>query len=220
MKFIAQLTFLFLISFGMPVAAQKSSAALTIGNSVIGAGYGFISPYKSLFNQYSFLNGSGTATSYRPRGPVGITYEYDLKKRISIGIQAAYGTIKNITTKKNGLGSGKDYIITEKLDQFTAIARVNYHFGRVTRFDPYIGLGAGYGYFNYGKTSNNPTDTPADLAIFSINIPATFGFTGQLGARYYFDDIIGVYAEAGYLAGSFFQAGIVVNVKGKSTTAK
>ena len=213
-------TTILLLFLSFTSGAQKGNPALQKGNSVIGVGYGFISPYKSLFNQYSFLNGSGTTTKYIASGPFGLTYEYNLPHRISVGIQCAYGRIKNLTTKKDGLGSGKDYIITEKLDQFTAIARANYHFGRVARFDPYIGLGGGYGYFNYGKTSNNPSDTPADLALFSINIPAAFGFTGQLGARYYFNETLGVYAEAGYLAGSFFQTGLVFNVKGNSGAAK
>jgi outer membrane protein W len=189
--------------------AQDGDVAFTKGSSSISLGYGFLSPYKSLFKISNlFGTGAGVSAKYSAIGPVAVTYEYGATEKLGVGLQVGYASNKNVTTTKDGISAGKDYIVTEKLDQISAIARVNYHFGNSSKFDPYAGLGLGYGNFTYKTTTNDPTDTPADLALFKISVPGAFGITGQLGAKYYFSPNFGAYAEVGYLAGSFAQLGI------------
>ena len=189
--------------------AQDGDAAYNKGQSTISVGYGFASPYKSLFKLINvFAADPSVSTKLTSLGPVGLTYEYGATDKVSVGLQVAYGSIKNVTTDKDGLGTGKDYIVTQKMDQVSAIARVNYHFGSNAKFDPYGGLGLGYGNFKFKTTSNDPSDNAADFALFNIKVPGAFGITGQLGAKYYFSPNFGAYAEIGYLAGSFAQIGV------------
>jgi outer membrane protein W len=189
--------------------AQDGDAAFQKGSSTVSLGYGFASPYKSLFKLSNiFATDPTTSTKLSSLGPIGLTYEYGATDKISVGLQVAYGTIKNVTTDKDGLGAGKDYIITQKMDQVSAVARVNYHFGSSDKFDPYGGLGLGYGNFKFKTTTNDPTDVAADFALFNIKVPGALGITGQLGAKYYFSPNFGAYAEIGYLAGSFAQVGV------------
>lgn len=189
--------------------AQSEGGAYSKGQSTISVGYGFASPYKTLFKLSNiYANDPATSTKLTSLGPVGLTYEYGATDKVSVGLQVAYGSIKNVTTDKDGISNGKDYIVTQKMDQVSAIARVNYHFGSNDKFDPYGGLGLGYGSFKFKTTTNDPSDNAADYALFNIKVPGAFGITGQLGAKYYFSPNFGAYAEVGYLAGSFAQIGV------------
>jgi outer membrane protein W len=193
-------------------AQDGDDVAFTKGSSSVSLGYGFLSPYKKLFKLSNLFGATDpdVSSKYSSLGPIAVTYEYGATEKIGVGLQVGYATNKNVTTDVNGLGAGKPYISTETLTQLSVIARVNYHFGSSPKFDPYAGLGLGYGNFTYKTTTNDPTDTPADLALFKISVPGAFGITGQLGAKYYFSDNFGAYAEVGYLAGSFAQLGVTV----------
>lgn len=187
----------------------QDGTAYEMGKSTVSLGYGFLSPFKTLFKLSSiFATDPTTTVKYSSLGPVALTYEYGISEKFSVGGLVAFGNIKNVTTDKDGLGAGKDYIVTDKLDQFSVGVRGNYHFGSSAKFDPYIGLGLGYNSFKFKTTTNDPTDTPADLALFAIKVPGALGVSGQLGAKYYFSSNIGMYAEVGYLAGSFAQLGL------------
>lgn len=189
-------------------ANAQDDAAFSQGSSSVSVGYGFISPYKTLFKlSNSFFGDPNISTKFKSMGPVGLTYEYGFSEKISGGIQIGYSKLENTQTEKDGISAGKDYIIKQELTQLSVIARGNYHLGSSDKFDPYVGLGLGYGNFKY-KVSDNDTD-PSDV-LPTISVPGAFGITGQLGAKYYFSSNFGLYAEVGYLAGSFVQAGLTV----------
>jgi len=185
-------------------AQDESGAAYSKGQNTVSIGYGFISPWKTLFKLSSAF--SGANVKFSQMGPIGLTYENGVAEHISVGIQVAYSMLKNVTTDVNGNSAGGDLITTEKLTQISAILRGNYHFGHSAKFDPYIGLGLGYGNFKYKVEDNDPNYNSENY--FAIAVPGAFGFTGQLGAKYYFSSNIGLYAELGYLAGSYAQVGI------------
>lgn len=195
------------LAFSTKTFAQDD-AAFVKGSSSVSVGYGFISPYKTLFKLSNAF--SGASAKFTATGPIGVTYEYGISDKISMGAQVAYSTMKNVTTDPGALGNGKDYVVTDKLNQLSVIIRGNYHLGSSAKFDPYVGLGLGYGNFKFKTTSNDPTDTPAELAAFSISVPGALGITGQVGAKYYFSTNVGAYAELGYLAGSFAQVGVAL----------
>lgn len=209
-KLLFSMATLFALSSTSFAQDGEEGGAYNQGQSSISVGYGFLSPFKTLFKLSSLYgSGTGVTTKYSSLGPIGLTYEYGVSEKISAGVQVAYGTIKNVTTEKDGLGAGKNYIVTEKLDQLSVILRGNYHFGSSSKFDPYVGLGLGYGNFKYKTTSNDPADNDAYFdQFYNISVPTSFGITGQVGAKYYFSESIGAYAELGYLAGSFAQVGI------------
>jgi outer membrane protein W len=185
MKKVLFVSALFILAASTKSVAQDAAGAWGgKGSKVVNVGYGFGSIWKTLFK----LSGA----SVKSTGPVALGFEYGVAEKIGVGVQLGYGQIKATST------SGST-TTEEKLTSFQAFARGNYHFGSSAKFDPYIGLGLGYGNFKY--TTNNSST--------SISVPSAFGFTGALGARYYFSTNIGVYAEIGYVTGSFAQAGIV-----------
>jgi outer membrane protein W len=188
--------------------AQDGGAAYSKGQNTVSLGYGFISPYKTLFKATNILGGAipGLTSKFTSLGPVALTYENGIADKISVGVQVGYATLKNVDTEKDGLGAGKDFIETSKLTQLAVYLRGNYHFGESEKFDPYIGLGIGYNNFKYTIEDNDPS-TGTITSLFKI--PGSVGFSGQLGAKYYFSSSIGAYAELGYLAGSFAQIGLV-----------
>jgi outer membrane protein W len=192
-----------LVAASASVKAQDDMA-FNEGQSSLSLGYGFLSPYKSLFKLSSFFPTTGVTEKFSALGPIGVTYEYGVSSKFSVGAQVAYSTMKNVVTEKDGISAGKDYIETQKLNQLSVIFRGNYHFGKGPKFDPYAGLGLGYGNFKYTVSDNDPSNT----FNLGLSVPGAFGITGQLGAKYYFSDNIGAYAEVGYLAGSFAQVGV------------
>ncbi len=171
------------------------------GTKVVNLGYGFGNIWKTLFKFSSGFNDSKVTAT----GPIALGFEYGVAEKIGVGLQLGYGQVKSVATDKDGLGAGKDYIETSKLTSIQALVRGNYHFGSSEKFDPYIGLGLGYGNFKFTVTDNDPSST----STYKIAVPSAFGFSGALGARYYFTPNIGIYAEVGYVTGSIAQAGLV-----------
>jgi opacity protein-like surface antigen len=163
------------------------------GTKVINAGYGFGNIWKTLFKLSSGFSGNTVSAT----GPVALGFEYGVAEKIGIGVQLGYGQVKSTSTGT--------FTSNETLTSFQAFARGNYHFGSSAKFDPYIGVGMGYGNFKYKYSDNDPSSDPLE----TISIPSAFGFTAALGARYYVSQNIGVYAEIGYVTGSIAQVGLV-----------
>jgi len=182
--------------------AQDGAAWGGQGTKVVNLGYGVGSIWKTLFKlSGSFSNSKTTAT-----GPYAVGFEYGVSDHLGVGVQLGYGSVKNVTTDAGANSNGGDLITTEELKSFQFFARGNYHFGSSEKFDPYLGLGLGYGNFKYTYKDN---DNGQDVST-GFKVPSSFIYSGALGARYYFSSNIGVYAEIGYVTGSFFQGGLVV----------
>lgn len=123
-------------------------------------------------------------------GPFSATVEYRLNQHISGGVSVAYSKIK---------GNVPRFLIDEELTIFTAFARANYHFIHKKNLDSYVGLGGGYVRSVYQNSLGVPSD----------DVPAVFGYSAQLGLKYYFLRNMGLYTELGYVNGSFAQVGLV-----------
>jgi opacity protein-like surface antigen len=199
-KFILILTVAFACS---SAKAQEGDGAWGgQGTKVVNIGYGVGSVWKTLFKVSSAFTGSKVTAS----GPFAIGFEYGVSDKIGIGIQLGYGSVKNVSTDPGGSSTGGDLITTEELKSLQIMARGNLHFGHSEKFDPYLGLGLGYGNFKYTITDNDPGSTP----FFGFAVPSAFIYSGALGAKYYFASSFGIYAEVGYVTGSFFQGGIAI----------
>lgn len=86
------------------------------------------------------------------------------------------------------------------------MARANYHFGKSAKFDPYMGFGLGiYSFKPYTTTTLNGV---AEKTPFPL-LRSPFAYTLDAGARYFFTDKIGAYAEVGFVTGSYAQLGVV-----------
>lgn len=177
--------------------AQDEGGAYSQGSSSVSIGYGFGNIWKSLFK----LAGAFSDGSYKvsATGPVAFVYEYGATDKISVGIALGYSQVKG----KYNDPSYPDDNYEESLTNFSALARANYHFGSSEKFDPYLGIGLGYYNFKYKYKDASGT---SDVGTFAI--PGAFGFSGQLGAKYYFTSSVGLYAEIGYVGGSIAQVGL------------
>jgi opacity protein-like surface antigen len=205
-KLIIMKKLLFVFAFAVitiSVKAQDESAAWGgQGTAVVNLGYGVGSVWKTLFKVSASFTGSKVTAS----GPFAIGFEYGVSNKIGIGVQLGYGSVKSVSTDPGGASDGGDLITTEELKSLQILARGNLHFGQSEKFDPYIGLGLGYGNFKYTITDNDPNSSPA----FGFAVPSAFIYTGALGAKYYFSSSVGIYAEVGYVTGAFFQGGIAI----------
>ena len=176
------------ILFSTTSFAQETTA-YTKNSSVISAGVGIVNIWKSFLRD---------AVSYPPStykvsatGPFTLIYEYGFTNRISGGVALGYS---EVIGNFNGYGEKFE----EKLTNFSAILRANFHIGRFKKFDPYIGGGAGYYAFKYTNDRNLSDDG---------KIPAAFGLSAQAGTKYYVTNSLGLFAELGYVGGSLGQLG-------------
>lgn len=140
----------------------------------------------------AFLKKNYNTAEYKIQsyGPFSATIEYRFNQDISGGVSVAYSKIK---------GNVQRFLIDEELTIFTAFARANYHFIHKQKLDSYVGLGAGYVRSVYQNSLGLPSD----------DVPGIFGYSAQLGIRYYFLKNLGIYTELGYVNGSFCLAGFV-----------
>ncbi len=169
------------------IAQDGGGRAYEQGKSTVALGYGFGNIWKSSFKA------AGVGGSFKGMGPFALTYEYGLTENISVGAVVSYSSLKNTLSNNN----------VQKLTQFGAVLRGNYHFGSSDKFDPYIGIGVGYYNFKYTSKDANGNDV---TSFYSV--PGAFGYQGQLGAKYYFMPSLAAFAEIGYVAGSFGQIGV------------
>jgi len=133
--------------------------------------------------------------------PISATVDYKLpvSAPISIGALAAFTTWKRTVNL---------YLVTVDLT-YTNIgfgARGMYHFSFMENLDTYAGLTLGYVIQNI-KYNNDYSGSYDD----SVNF---FLYGGNIGARYFFTDIIGAYLELGYTSLSYLSAGVTFKVGG------
>lgn len=149
----------------------------------------------------SFLEKGVSIDNYtiKSTGPINIQYDYEVFKNFSVGAIVSYSQIKGFYNK-NG------FVFEDQLAIFTAFARVNYHFIKHKKLDPYIGVGGGY---VHSKYQNN-------LNTSSTSVPGEFGYSAQVGLNYFILNNVGLFAEVGYLGGSFVQMGFVLNFSSDS----
>lgn len=161
------------------------------GSSIISLGYGIGNEWKGFLEDFTdYPDNSYKVTN---NGTYSLIYEYGVSNKISAGIALGYSQVEG-----NFNGAGTGFTFTEKLTNFSVLARANYHVGKFEKFDPYVGGGIGYFHFNYEN------DRPE---ITNSKSPGAFGYSIQLGLRYYLTSQLGAFAEVGYVGGSLVQLG-------------
>lgn len=159
------------------------AVALMAGISVSASGQAYKQGDKQLnvgLGLGSTLSGSGF-TSVVP--PIGISFEYGLKEKISVGGYLGYSSAsyEAFAWKWN-----YSYVIIG--------ARGSYHFATSDKLDPYAGLLLGYNAASVSITK------PAGYTGPELKSASAGGVVigGHIGARYYFTEKIGGFAELGY----------------------
>jgi len=145
----------------------------------------------------SFLEKGVDIENYKIKstGPINLQYDQEVFKNFSFGAIVSYSQIK-------GSYNNSGFVFSDQLTIFTALARVNYHFIKHKKLDPYLGGGLGY---VHSKYQNN-------LNTSSTNVPGELGYSAQVGINYFMLKNFGLFGEAGYVGGSFFQLGVVANL--------
>lgn len=175
---------------GNIIAQKNGGLAHTKGQSTVTAGIGIGNIWKS------FLDKAITIPEYKvtSTGPFILIYEYNISRRISAGLQGSYSRAN---------GESKRFQLADQITILSFLARANYHFWTKKKLDPYIGGGLG---INKSKYENKDPNTVAVNA--NSKDPGTFDYSAQIGLKYFPLQHIGLYMEAGYVAGSFVQVGI------------
>jgi outer membrane protein W len=207
-KLLVSLTIMLALSY----SSFAQSTAYAEGQNTFSLGYGVGNLFKFVFDA------AGESTS--STGPFALTYEHGFTDKISGGISIGYSELTGVIN--NSTDPSFTDIETDKLTSFDVALRGNYHFGESEKFDPYIGIGLVYYNFKASTTDvqTDNTTTPPTVTTNSesatFTVPGSIGFTGQLGAKYYFSPNIGAYAEVGYVAGSILQIGVTYKLAGGS----
>jgi opacity protein-like surface antigen len=187
---------LILLALGAGSAHQACAQAFTEGSHSFSVGHGFgtfLGGLSSNFDQFGDVKYTGT-------GPLYVKYEHAVNDHIGLGVNVAYAANKWAYNYEN---DGARYTETTERTTYSILARFNYHFGNSDKFDPYLGLGMGYRDANWDIRSDSPYGNSG--VTFKSLIP--FGFELTVGARYFFLENLGVYAEMGG-AKSVFQGGL------------
>lgn len=179
-----------------------SAQSFKEGGHTVSVGHGavtFLGNLSSSFDDY-------LDQDYKGVGPLYLKYEYAVTDRIGLGLNLACATNEwsyryDVTDEQGNINSYRE---STKLSTWSALARLNYHFGNSDRFDPYFGFGLGYRDANWELTSTGP-EGGSGVELKSL---MPFGFEFTLGARYFLANNIGIYAEVGG-AKSVVQGGLV-----------
>lgn len=196
-KHIYTLSLIFLTFSFSNLKAQ----AFEEGRSYASVGYG-VAGFSGAFLNSFF---EGTDVVRRNFGPIYFKYEYAISEKLGVGLAVA--NVNNSYTASgtyfDNNGIARSY--TEKLSRSNTsiLARLNWHFGEDDRFDPYFGFGMGYRFGDWRYTISDPA--AGDNETIPTIIP--FGFELTTGARFFFTDNFGIYAEIG-IAKSIGQFGI------------
>ncbi|HNP49816.1 MAG TPA: hypothetical protein PKL85_13320 [Bacteroidia bacterium] len=180
---------------------MASAQAFEDGNNNVSIGYGFVTFAGALFNTYEDQNNYNFSIT----GPIFAKYEHAVSDHIGVGLNFAYAKWKLSYNYESydANNNAVTYTESDSYSTYSILGRFNLHFGNLDKFDPFWGVGVGYRSGTWKYESNDP------YGINDLNIsnPIPLGFETTIGARYYFTDNIGVYAETG-IAKAVIQAGL------------
>ena len=138
--------------------------------------------------------GLGLNSYYSGGVPFGASFEVGIDDDISVGANVDYLSTSNYGARFTALYFG---------------GRGSYHFNKVLnikdeKFDLYAGAGLGYRSFSW-------EDTYTGLSIDAYGSGIYFGV--HLGAKYYFSDKIGAFAELGAVGSTNARIGVGFKLK-------
>ena len=181
-------------------SSGSGDAAFDEGTNVVSVGVGFVGGISGYFNTLEGLEIGGSGYSFSESSTPGIRvdWEHGKNEHFGYGIIFDYqgGSLTSSYSDISGYNSNFQPIYTTYSDKWsltwiTLAARVAYHFNVNKSFDPYIGATLGYVLATASYSSDN-----AGLGLSASAAGIALGI--QAGARYYFSDHIGAFAELAY----------------------
>ncbi len=184
----------------LPAFAKKGGGeAFSQGKVTLGIGYGLPPLGTNYFASYESLG----AFSKSSLGPLFVKVGYAVSDGYELGLNVNYSQSSASWETGSVSGTGTKYTATYKYSSWSALIRMNKHFGVGEKLDPYWTTSLGYRNLAFDYTDNDP-----NFNIDPISIKLPFSFEVGIGARYYFTPNIGIYAEAG-ITRAPFQFGLV-----------
>lgn len=187
-----KITNLLVIASMFAFGSSFAQDAYKEGGSQVNLGVGFIT------NFVTIPSGTGYTTHSIP--PISASYEYGITDKISVGGYLGYtSTGWDYTYTTNDLtkaGFPKVDATSTTTYSYTIFGvRGSYHFATSDKLDPYAGAMLGYNVASVSWTTNDPNTGGINIAPVAASAVA---FSAHLGARYFFTDNIGAFAEIGY----------------------
>ena len=194
------LIFSLMLSF---LCSNSYSQSFTKGNSYVSLGYGF----SSFSLEYLSFGIFDEIQVNRNIGPIFAKYEYGFTESFGMGMNVAFAhTQYSYFQEYDSAGTSHLKEIKDSYIRYSILARLNYHFGTLKKFDPYFGISLGY---------RSPLEIiiiengGAVTSISTYGDSNTFGMELTMGARYFFTEKFGLYAELG-LAKAPIQIGCIL----------
>ena len=182
--------------------AEVRAQAFDDETNMVTVGYGFVTLLGSIADSFDAYDDS----EYSQMGPIYAKFEHAVSDHLGIGASFAYAT-NEWSYRYDSFDSDGDnvqYVGTNKRVTWSALVRLNWHFGDSDKFDPYAGFGLGYRNATWSYETTDPDGSESGVT-FKTLMP--LGMEITVGARYYFTESIGAYLEMG-AAKSVVQAGL------------
>ena len=154
-------------------------------------------------------------------GPFFLKYEYGGKSNLTFGFSGGYNSVrfqdqfsdetywyipeKNKWEEYYTFYDASIYIIS-------ASARINYHYLKRNKFDPYVGVGFGYSYRFYKNRSWYSAPLPQQPFVGWFYEPSFFYFNATTGIRYYLNAKLATFVELGWDKYSLAQVGLTAKL--------
>lgn len=181
---------------------RGGGAAFEQGTNLLSLSYGIYSiysPYGTYVNSLSLTSGSSSI------GPIGLTFEHGITDNFGAGVMLNYSTWRYsysilTTTVKTAFN-------TTYLTGFGS-----YHISVNDKIDPYVQAGLTFGRSGYSQKVITSQGTTNTNSLGSNYNPTVLTFYGVAGCRFYVNDQLGFFAQAGYGASSAASVGATIKL--------
>lgn len=211
-------------------AGHAQYASYQKGDQILSASAGFFNPEAFAFD---FLGFSGSG---EPSPSFNLHYQYSVSNKMAVGAFGNYyrvnaSTLNSIETLITDFsldvvgdllgnlacrifGNCGSLGANERLNVFTLGGSLTYHTQLTDKIDTYATTYLGYSINRRKSFTGELLDFVKDQTGLGVKIPNVVYYTG-LGARYYINENIGIYGEAGYGNSHLFYLGLTYRLNKK-----
>lgn len=182
---------------------NASAQVVKEGTVIFDAYYGFPNLYTSILKAEYVNEDLGSIyqnVDIGGIGPLGLRVEYLFTDKIGMGLDMNY---TNSSVSWNETNNGETYEYQVSVPRLRVMGKFNFHFTKSDNFDAYAAFGAGYGSFKLVTETNDP-----NYIFTEISNPVPVSIRFAVGARYFFNDNLGLNLEFGVLGGALINGGI------------
>ena len=117
------------------------------------------------------------------------------------------------------LGNCADVEATERVSVFTIGGSLTYHTQLIDKVDTYATTYLGYSFNRRKSFTAELLDVLVDQTGLGVKVPNLVYYTG-VGARYFVNENVGIFGEAGYGNSHLFNIGLTYKMRKTATSKK